>query len=100
MFDPNLRKTKGFVYAILALGISQVGYLSLPFALSLYFQVGLQFSPMLAGFAIAPVSVALVVASPLSGRISDRLKSPAMLSTIGAAIVTVFMALLGFFYAQ
>jgi EmrB/QacA subfamily drug resistance transporter len=96
LFDRALRKTKGFIYSASAIGISQIGYLGIPFALSLYFQIVLALSPITTGVLIAPLSIVLVIASPLSGKISDKLRRPAMLSIFGASTVAIFTTLLSF----
>jgi EmrB/QacA subfamily drug resistance transporter len=96
LFDRALRKTKGFIYSVSAIGISQIGYLGIPFALSLYLQIVLSLSPITTGLLIAPLSMALAIAGPLSGRISDKLHRPAMLSIFGAITVAIFTSLLSF----
>jgi len=86
VLDPELRKSRGFVYAAIVLGISQIAYLGIPFALSFHFQSVLGFSSAAAGLFVVPLSIALVVSNPIGGRLFDRLKRPASLALLGVAI--------------
>jgi EmrB/QacA subfamily drug resistance transporter len=95
LIDKELRRNRGFVYSALAVGISQLSYLGVPFALSFYFQLVAGYSALLAGLFIAPLSVALVISNPLSGRLFDKLRYPAMISLAGLLIDGVFTIILG-----
>lgn len=81
----DLRRNRVFSLGAVILGISQLGYLGTPFALSFYFQSVHGFSSVTAGLFIAPLSLALVLSNPTAGRLFDRLKHPTYL-TLGGAV--------------
>jgi MFS family permease len=55
---------------------------------SLYLQVGLEYPPMAVGFAFAPVTVVVLVVSPLAGRLVTRVGvRPVLVTGAGATAV-------------
>jgi MFS family permease len=96
----KLTKERGFVYSIAALGISQISFLGIPFALSFYYQTIIGLTPVLTGILLAPLSISLVVMNPVSGRLFDRLRSPATLALIGAFTAGISTVALSLFIAE
>lgn len=86
LLNRELVKTKGFVYSISGISILQVAFLGVPFAMSFYYQSVLGFSPIATGLYVAPLPLAMVIANPIAGRLSDRLKTPVVLVIIGALL--------------
>lgn len=82
----ELRRNRALVLTFIVLGLSQIGYLGIPFALSLYFQGVLAFSSVTAGLLITPLSIALVLSNPSAGRLFDRLRRPAFLTLAGVSV--------------
>ncbi|MHB8565600.1 MAG: MFS transporter [Nitrososphaerales archaeon] len=96
LLNIELRRNRGFIYSVSALGVFQTAFLAIPFALSLYFQSILGYSPIITGLSIAPLPVFLGLVNPLGGRLVDRLKKPAIISIIGALIIGISTIALGF----
>jgi EmrB/QacA subfamily drug resistance transporter len=86
IINRELRRNRVFVLGAVTLGVSQLGYLGTPFALSFYFQSVHGFSSVIAGLFIAPLSVALVISNPTAGRLFDKLKRPTYLTLVGAIV--------------
>lgn len=66
-----------------------IAFVALPFL----FQGAYGFSPFVAGLLFTPWPLAIAIAAPLAGRLSDRLP-PVRLSTIGLGILALGLALL------
>ena len=86
LLNKELRRSRGFVYSAVALAVTNLGVLGIPFALTFYYQIIVGASPIATGLFIVPLSIAEVVSNPLSGRLFDKLRSPARLSLIGTLI--------------
>jgi EmrB/QacA subfamily drug resistance transporter len=72
MFDLRMFKRKLFSLGVSTSFISFVGMSSVRFLMPFYFQFVLGFSPSRIGLLLVPSSLAMVVAGPLGGRLSDR----------------------------
>ncbi len=71
--------------------ISAVTRQALTFLFVFYFQGARGYSPVLAGLALGPLAVGLLVASPISGRLADRF-GPKLFSWLGLALSTLATA--------
>ena len=80
-----LRRNRFFTLSCLAALGSYAATFGLTFFMSLYLQYAKGLPPRLAGFVLLAQPVMQVVASPLSGRLSERM-APARLATIGMLI--------------
>ena len=96
LLNSDLRRNKGFAYSVSALGVFQTAFLAIPFGLSLFYQSLLGYSPIITGLSIAPLPIFLGLTNPLSGRLADKLKKPAIISIIGVLVVGVGTIALGF----
>ena len=80
-----LRRNRFFTLSCLAALGSYAATFGLTFFMSLYLQYAKGLPPRLAGFVLLAQPVMQVIASPLSGRLSERM-APARLATIGMLI--------------
>jgi MFS family permease len=72
MFNLRLFQRKLFSLGVSASFISFIGMSSVRFLMPFYLQFALNFSPSRVGLLLVPSSLAMVVAGPLGGRLSDR----------------------------
>jgi len=72
LLDLRLLKIPEFTGGSLAVMINGIAWGALLLILSLYFQIGLNMSPLQAGILILPFEVAFLATGPLSGRLSDK----------------------------
>ncbi len=72
MFDVRLFKRKLFAFGISASFISFLGMSASRFLMPFYLQAVLGYSPIKVGLIVIPGSLIMIVAGPLSGRLSDR----------------------------
>jgi EmrB/QacA subfamily drug resistance transporter len=72
LLDLRLLKIPEFTGGSLAILINAVAWGALLLILSLYFQIGLDMTPLQAGILILPFEVAFLATGPLSGRLSDK----------------------------
>lgn len=79
-------KSKGFWFSSIALAISNIGVLGIPFVLTFYYQIVKGYSPIVTGIFIVPLSIALAISNPLSGRLFDKMKMSGVLGLIGALL--------------
>lgn len=86
LLNKELRRSKGFIYSVIALAVTNLGVLGIPFALTFFYQIIVGASPIMTGFFLVPLSIAEVIMNPLSGRLSDKLGAPARMSLIGTLI--------------
>lgn len=96
LLNRELIGTRGFIYCIAGLSILQLAFIGTPFAMSFYYQSILNFSPIVTGLYIAPLPIALVIANPIAGRLSDKLTAPTTLSVFGAILEGLGSLFLGF----
>jgi EmrB/QacA subfamily drug resistance transporter len=82
MLDLSLFRVRIFLAGNISLLLNALARGSTMFIMSWYFQSVLNDSPLIAGLKLTPMIVAMVVLSPISGRLSDRFGSR-WLSTIG-----------------
>ena len=80
-----LRRNRFFTLSCLAALGSYAATFGLTFFMSLYLQYAKGLPPRLAGFVLLAQPVMQVIASPLSGRLAERM-APARLATIGMLI--------------
>jgi MFS family permease len=90
----DLTGNRGFVYSLAAIVLLSIGYRGIPFAMSFYFQSIVDLTPALTGVLIAPMSLTIAVGSVAAGRIYGRMKSPNVLSIVGAVMTGVGLLLL------
>jgi EmrB/QacA subfamily drug resistance transporter len=93
MVDPRLFKNLSFTGAAIAGFALSAGMFSLFFFLALYLQDTLQFSALNAGLRFLPLSVCTFFASPIAGRLVDRLGAKALIST-GLTLLTIAVLLM------
>ena len=86
ILNRELIRNKGFVYSVVALALMQLGFFGITFVMSFYFQAIANFSPVDAGLWISPLPITLAIFNPISGRIFDRMRRPAMTSIIGGLL--------------
>ena len=80
-----------FLASNIAALLNYVGTFSIVFVFSVYLQVVLKVSPFLSGIYILPEPVMMVLMSPVSGRLSDKLGSRGIASTGMVAIGISFL---------
>ncbi|MCL5068615.1 MAG: MFS transporter [Thaumarchaeota archaeon] len=95
LLNREIVKSKGFVYCTSGISILQIAFLGVPFAMSFYYQSIVNLSPIATGLYIAPLPLAMVIANPVAGRLSDRLKAPVILVILGAILEGVGTMTLG-----
>ena len=79
-------KNGGFWFSSISLAISNLGVLGIPFVLTFYYQIVKGYSPIQTGIFIVPLSIALAISNPLSGRLFDKMKLSGILSLIGVVL--------------
>ena len=85
MLDLSLFRVRIFLAGNMSLLLSGLARGSTMFIMSWYFQSVLRDSPLVAGLKLTPMILAMVILSPIAGRLSDRFGSR-WLSTIGLGI--------------
>ena len=78
-------------------GVTLLAYAALGavfFSVGIAVQVGAGYSPLLAGLALSPVTLCMLLLSPRAGQLSDRL-GPRLPMTVGPLLAAVGVALLG-----
>jgi EmrB/QacA subfamily drug resistance transporter len=95
LLSRELLRNKGFVFSVVSLAIMMVAFFGVVFLMSFYFQSVAGFSPLVAGIWVSPLPAALGIVNPISGRLYDRFRLPAMMSLVGAILVIVAVFLLG-----
>jgi EmrB/QacA subfamily drug resistance transporter len=88
MLDLSLFRVRLFLAGNISLMLNALARGSTMFIMSWYFQSVLENSPLMAGLKLIPMIGAMVLLSPISGRLSDRFGSR-WLSTIGLSIALV-----------
>jgi EmrB/QacA subfamily drug resistance transporter len=86
LLNRELRKSSGFVSSVVALGVSNLGVLGIPFALTFFYQIVVGVSPILTGLFIAPLAIAEVLSNPLAGRVFDKIRASALLSLAATSV--------------
>ncbi|HEY0247216.1 MAG TPA: MFS transporter [Gryllotalpicola sp.] len=101
MFEMRLFKIRAFAMAILAGLLSSIGRGGLQFMLIIWLQgiwlplhgVAYDRTPLMAGFAMLPITIGFLIAGPISGTLSDRFGAK-LFATTGLGVVTAtFVAL-------
>lgn len=93
LLDLRLFRSVPFSAGNLAALLNYAGYFFVPFFLSYYMIEVLGIGPIYVSLALLSLSLAMVVLSPVSGRLSDRVGARP-LATAGMAIIAVGLALL------
>ena len=84
----ELLRNRGFVFSAIGLGIMMTSFFGVVFLMSFYFQSVAGFTPLAAGIWVAPLPAMLGIANPLSGRLFDRFRLPAIMAILGALLVS------------
>ncbi len=85
----NIMFTAGNLAALL----NYTGYFYLSFFISFYMQRILEFSPLITSIALISLSISMVVLSPISGWLSDKIGSR-LLATLGMLLIMLGLLLL------
>ena len=93
LIDPSLFKIRIFTFGNASLFLNALARGALMFLLTFSFQGMRGASPLTAGLMMLPLSVAIMVVGPISGRLSDRLGSRG-LSSGGLLVTAVSLAML------
>ncbi len=93
LLDISLFRSIPFTAGNLAALLNYTGYFFVPFFLSYYMEVVLHMGSLEASLPLLSLSLAMVVLSPISGRLSDRLGARP-LATTGMVLIAVGMGLL------
>ncbi|MCA1813463.1 MAG: MFS transporter [Halobacteriales archaeon] len=93
LLPPYLRRSRVFLGGIFAALFGFMGAASTGFLMTFYLQGVTGLSARLAGLTLLWYSVAVTAASPLSGRLSDRVSARA-LATVGLLFIAAGLALL------
>lgn len=84
----NIMFTAGNLAALL----NYTGYFYLSFFMSFYMQRILNFSPLLTSLALISLSISMVIVSPISGWLSDKIGSR-LLATLGMILIMIGLLL-------
>ncbi|AFZ69832.1 arabinose efflux permease family protein [Caldisphaera lagunensis DSM 15908] len=94
ILDVNLLKNNVmFTAGNLAALLNYTGYFYLSFFISFYMQIILIFSPLITSIALISLSLSMVILSPISGWLSDKIGSR-LLATTGMLLIMVGLLLL------
>jgi EmrB/QacA subfamily drug resistance transporter len=93
LLDPDLFKAKLFRFGITGQMLQQIALGGTMIALPIYLQMVLEYNAMLAGLSIAPLSLSMFGMALLAGRRAGK-RRPAVIISVGFALVLVGMALL------
>lgn len=83
--DLKLFKIKLFTAGNISSLLNAISFVSLPFILTLYFQLVKLYDPFTAGLLLIPMEVTVVLLGPISGKLSDKYGARG-LSSIGLAL--------------
>ncbi len=83
----ELLRNRGFVFSALGLGIMMTSFFGVVFLMSFYFQSVAGFTPLIAGIWVAPLPAMLGIFNPLSGKLFDRFRLPAIMAILGGLLV-------------
>jgi EmrB/QacA subfamily drug resistance transporter len=72
MLDLSIFRDRLFLLASVAVFLNDLARFAILFIFVFYFQGPLGYSPIQAGFRVAPMAAAMLVAAPIAGRLSDR----------------------------
>jgi EmrB/QacA subfamily drug resistance transporter len=83
--DLKLFKIKLFTAGNVSSLLNAISFISLPFILTLYFQLVKLYDPFTSGLLLIPMEVAVILIGPISGKLSDKYGARG-LSSIGLAL--------------
>lgn len=86
LLNRELRVSKGYVYSAIALAVTNLAVLGIPFALTFFYQTVVGASSIQTGLFLVPLSIAEVISGPVSGRLYDKMKISSWLSLVGALV--------------
>jgi len=86
LIDVALFKSKALLAALLSLALGTAAYAPINVAAPLFMQQGLALSPLAVGFVMAALPVCTALASPVSGRLADRLE-PRSIAALGMGFI-------------
>ncbi|MDQ1279746.1 MAG: hypothetical protein QG670_1008 [Thermoproteota archaeon] len=89
--DLTLFKIRAFAAGNVTSFLNTLAFNCVPFLISLYLQLVLGYDPVLAGLLLIPMSLVVLVMSPITGMLSDRLGSRGI-SSAGLAVNAVSLA--------
>ncbi len=89
----ELFNNKTFTFGNITAFINYGVFIPVTFLLNLYFQYFKGYDPFTAGLLIAIPSMAMIVVSPLAGRLADR-TDPTTLTTAGMVLTTIGLAIM------
>ncbi|MFC4243720.1 MFS transporter [Gryllotalpicola reticulitermitis] len=101
MFEMRLFRVRSFAMAMLAGLLSSIGRGGMQFMLIIWLQgiwlplhgVAFANTPLMAGFAMLPITIGFLISGPISGTISDRV-GPRLFATTGLLVVAATFVLL------
>ncbi len=99
LLDLRLFKIKLFAMANLAQILNSLAWGGLVLILALYLQLGLGYTPLIAGLSILPLDVTYMLSSFFGGRMADKYESR-ILTTSGLIIITLSFLAMATFGAQ
>jgi predicted MFS family arabinose efflux permease len=91
LFDPRIFRTRSFAVGICGNLFARLGSGSVPFLMPLFLQLGLGFSPFLAGATMIPTALAAIASKSFIGKLVDRYGFRTVL-TVNTVIVGVLIA--------
>ncbi len=89
----ELFRSRSFTFGNITAFINYGTFVTVGFILSLYLQYLKGFDPITAGLIVSIQSIAMVIMSPIAGRLSDKI-NPENVSTAGMVLTTIGIALM------
>lgn len=93
LINLDLFKIKRFTFGNITAFINYGAFVSVGFILTLYLQYLKGYSPITAGLIVTVQSIMMILVSPFTGRLSDKI-DPGNVSTVGMVLTTIGVALM------
>lgn len=93
LINLDLFKIKRFTFGNITAFINYGAFVSVGFILTLYLQYLKGYSPITAGLIVTVQSIMMILVSPFTGRLSDKI-DPGSVSTVGMVLTTIGVALM------